>query len=99
MKPISDGEKQCLIYLAMSRNRGDQGYKTPMEIGGYDGSRHSYWLSRLIQRGLVERKRRGIRGSFKYRATHQGLDEARNVANATMRGYIPETIEIQENNS
>lgn len=44
----------------------------PMDIGGRDGSNHSYLLNRLVQKGYAERKDRGgslagIRRSFVYR--------------------------------
>ena len=50
----------------------------PMDVGGRDGSHHSYTLSRLVAKGLVERRPRGaasLRGSWQYRVKRD--DKAR----------------------
>lgn len=44
----------------------------PMDIGASDASWHSGVLSRLVKRGLVERKERGSNRSFQYRLSEEG---------------------------
>jgi hypothetical protein len=48
----------------------------PMELGGSNGSDHSYRLTKLARAGLVEQKQRssyGRRGSKSYTITEVGL--------------------------
>lgn len=57
----------------------DDKWVRPMDIGGSDGSDHSYTLRRLIAKGYVERRRRNSlmnalrssRGSYEYRRKAQ----------------------------
>ena len=50
------------------------GWAQPMDCGGFNGSDHSYRLSKLASRGLAEQKQRGgwSRGSKSYRITEAG---------------------------
>jgi DNA-binding HxlR family transcriptional regulator len=43
-----------------------------MDFGAWNGSWHSGTLSRLVKRGLVEKKERGSNRSFQYRLTEEG---------------------------
>lgn len=45
------------------------GWARPMDLGGSDGSNHSQVLTRMVERGLVERQERGgwTRKSYRYR--------------------------------
>lgn len=40
-----------------------KGWARPMDVGGHNGSDHSYVLARLVKKGYVERKARGSWGS------------------------------------
>lgn len=47
----------------------------PLDLGGRNGSDHSYLLNRLVKYGLVERKARSpltTRGSYRYALTEAG---------------------------
>jgi hypothetical protein len=52
----------------------------PMDVGGRDGSHHSYTLGKLVTKGLAEKRQRGSlsnaigggRGSLEYRITEAG---------------------------
>jgi hypothetical protein len=47
----------------------------PMDIGGHSHSKHSRILTKLVRRGLVERRRRFTTppsGSYRYRVTPEG---------------------------
>lgn len=56
---------------------GLTGWVTPLDCGGFNGSDHSYRLSKLAQLGFAEQKRRGgwSRGSKCYRITDVGRIE------------------------
>lgn len=60
---------------AITRRR--DGFATPMEFGGTNGSHHSGTATALARKGLVERKELKIpgdaRGSCAYRITDAGL--------------------------
>lgn len=71
---------ESLISHAESAAKyGAQGYDSsewaaPLDLGGTNGSPHSYVLSKLVDAGLVEFRRRGFgpRGSKEYRITNAG---------------------------
>jgi hypothetical protein len=64
-------ERMILIRLATHPDE----WKRPMDMGGTDGSKHSYLLSRLVKVGLAEKRGRGgwVRGAYRYRITKIGL--------------------------
>lgn len=60
------------------QNLDDTRWQRPMDVGGHDGSHHSYTLKRLVQQGWAEEKRGGgyargrARHAFYYRRTPAG---------------------------
>ncbi len=56
------------------------GWVRPLDVGGSSGSFHSRALSRLVEKGVMERKQRGtkgrMRGSWKYRVVDDVAAEA-----------------------
>lgn len=78
---LTDDERQLLIELdAYERNMRDLGlewkWARPLDVGGHNGSRHSYLLGRLVQHGYAEDRQRspvnGRRGSKVYHTTEAG---------------------------
>ena len=63
------------VQLRILRTLSPERWQRPMDVGGKDGSSHSYALLRLCTLGLVERRRRpslanalgSTRGSWEYR--------------------------------
>ena len=69
MKISETRERELLIEM-----RG-RGWFRPLDLGGHNGSHHSYTLTRLVKKGLVERKQRSShqsRPSYVYRALEAG---------------------------
>lgn len=63
--------REVIVLLNMAH--GD--WVRPMDVGGSDGSHHSYTLRKLADMGLVEQDVRGgrqIRKAYKYRLTEKG---------------------------
>jgi hypothetical protein len=73
-------------YLSL----GLDGWVQPLDCGGYNGSDHSYRLSKLAKLGLADQRRRGgwSRGSKSYRIS----DAGRARLAALLRAYS-ETVE------
>lgn len=65
---LTPREAEVLIEL-------DREWSRPMDVGGRNGSDHSYILARLASKGVIERRRRNTlmnalgssRGSYEYR--------------------------------
>lgn len=72
---FTDNERTVLYELSYWYRKGDKRGVRPLDIGGRNGSHHSYTLTKLVKRGLVSRAQRsafGGRGSFRYKLTDAG---------------------------
>lgn len=69
LEVLGDLEAACRSILKFGRE-----WVTPQDCGGYNGSDHSYRLSKLARVGLVDTKRPGgwSRGSKHYRINGTG---------------------------
>lgn len=76
---LSESEREVLRELGPPYP-GHEWFR-PMDVGGTDGSHHSYTLRRLYERDLAERKDRGslagIRPVYLYRITPLGISVLR----------------------
>ncbi len=82
LRPLTERDFEVLRYLDAcheAKYGHENGWATPMDIGGHDGSHHSTTLAKLERHGLVESKARGgwLRGSKKYRTTETGRARVR----------------------
>lgn len=79
---LTDNQREVLCNLASLRESPNQcsrrdGWATPMDFGGSDGSHHSGTAKRLADKGLVTREQYrgwgGGRGSCAYKITEAGI--------------------------
>lgn len=74
-KPV-ERDLEVLHDLSVSKGEYEDGWCRPLDIGGHDGSDHSYRLTRLVHAGLADQRQRGAlvgsRGSKSYRINDAG---------------------------
>lgn len=81
LRPIDLGTLNDLrLAVDASRRLGADIWLRPMDIGGRDGSSHSYRLKKLTDLGFVEARQRGSvfawqRGSKLYTITEAGREK------------------------
>lgn len=58
---LTEAQREVLETLEFSHYRSSvpQKWCTPLDVGGYNGSHHSYTLTTLARKGLVQSKQRG----------------------------------------
>lgn len=77
---LSEREREVLGGLEYEARQFALGHRTrdysrPMDVGGSNSSHHSKTLTKLSERGLVEKKRWAghCRRSYRYKITSEGL--------------------------
>jgi len=80
-RPLTDRDidvLETLVFATISRVRLNQScWMQPLDLGGSNGSHHSYTLHKLAKRGLCHRRKWGskrAKGSCDYRANAAGLE-------------------------
>jgi hypothetical protein len=83
MKPLTERDVETLVELRaatdsfVKQSNYRDGWVMPVDCGGFNGSHHSYTLSKLARRGLCDRKKYGNRrekGSCRYRINDAGRE-------------------------
>lgn len=78
---LTDRDMDVLRELeSCARARYGNGWARPLDVGGRNGSHHSYTLNKLVKGGFAESKQRsgwgtGERGSKIYRITKAGEEK------------------------
>ena len=87
-KPLSERQRDVLEQLRRLRDRPDQcsrsdGWATPQDFGGHDGSHHWYTAKKLAMLGLIDRHNYhtgktnhftgGAKGACRYKITDAGI--------------------------
>lgn len=71
-------DKEIEVLRTLGSWRPEWGLARTMDLGGRDCSHHSYTLSKLVSKGLAERKRHNIRpfssGHWRYLITDAGKE-------------------------
>lgn len=78
LRELASFKKQYLQY----KEQGFKEWARPMDVGGSNGSHHSYTLAKLARRGFADQQswRIGIRHTNLYRINEQGEKELQHHA-------------------
>jgi len=77
LEVLGELEAACRNYQQVT----GEDWVQPIDCGGTNSSHHSYTLSKLVRKGLAERRRRGgySRGSWSYRINDAGRQRLQEV--------------------